>query len=208
VDWTKAERENDNEAAAPKRSIIIYAVPFMLRAIFVAYFVFRPPSPGVFCARAAGCYDVDFGSGIGDGTIAYYLPDGERSRQFPLKRVSSGVYTVVFDGDEHVEVLVEDKDYLICNDETTYIRTSFDQVQRHMNKWRDALHKAHEEELARQRAEEEARAKLEREQEEAIRAALRKQLEEQRDWPRSCGGARSPQTPCDCAPGDPLCSCL
>jgi hypothetical protein len=199
-----AEREHDKESAPPRRSIIIHAVPIILRAIFIMYVVFRPPTPGIFCASVAGCYDVDFGSGFGDGTIAYYHPDGERSRQFPLRRVSSGVYTVAFD-DERVEVLVEDKDYLICNDETTYVRTSLDQVPRHI----DALRRAHEEAVARKMAEKAARVWQERVREELTRATLRRMLEEDTHTCR-LPRQRSPRAEeaCHCPLGDPLCSCL
>jgi len=204
VQQTTARDEHGYEAAPPKRSLLVYVVPIVLRALVVLYVVLRPPNPGVFCAAGTGCFDIDFGNGIDHGTLAFYQLDGSLSRPFPLKRTSSDVYSAALESIEHVQLVVQDKDHLVRSGSVVYVRMPREQAYRQL----DALRKAHDDEVARKKAEDEARAKLEREIEEATRAALMKQLNEVQREPGRCGGARLSMQPCHCPPGDPLCSCL
>lgn len=230
MEQTKAEAQaqNNGEPATRKRSPLIYAIPAVLAVIVGAYLVLRPPSPGSFCSTATGCYEVDFGSGQSDGTIAFYLPGGARSRVFPLVRESSGVYTTTLIGDERIRLVLRDRDHIVRDDNAIYTRTPLDQVQRHLDAMLDNSQKEREEEkqvsdaeLARRVAEEKAKtqqlkidsllSQLARAQDEETRSKLTKQIEEEKAKQTKVEkppARTEPQKPCNCAPNDPLCSCL
>ncbi|HRI72586.1 MAG TPA: hypothetical protein PK156_50465 [Polyangium sp.] len=225
---TEAQAQNNGESATQKRSPLIYAVPAMLAVAAGAYVMLRPPSPGSFCSAATGCYEVDFGSGQSDGTIAFYLPGGARSRVFPLVRESSGVYTTTFIGNERIRLVLQDRDHLVRDDNAVYARTPLDQVQRHLDAVLDTAREKREvekaeagAELARRIAEEQMKAQqakidsllsqLTSAQDEETRSKIAKQLEEEKGKQMKMvkpPASKEPQKPCNCAPNDPLCSCL
>jgi len=224
-----SEQPNDSKATPQTRSPLIYAIPAALAVIAGVYLATRPPTGGVFCSMTTGCYEVEFDSGRDNGTIAFYLPSGARSRRFPLVRESSGVYTTSFIGDERMRFVMQDRDHLVRDDNAIYARTPLDKVQGHLDaaldegrKERDSAmgKQAAEAELARKIAEEKAKAQqakidnllsqLASAQDEETRSKLVKQLEEEKPKQLKTGppGRNEPAKPCNCAPNDPLCSCL
>ncbi len=229
VTQMNSEQPNDSKATPRTRSPLIYAIPAALAVVAGVYLVTRPPTGGVFCSMTTGCYEVEFESARDGGTIAFYFPGGARSRRFPLVRESSGVYTAAFIGDERMRFVVQDRDHLVRDDNAIYARTPLDNVQGHLDaaldvgrKERDSAMGKHaaQAEMERKRAEEEAKAQqakidnllsqLASAQDEERRSKLMKQLEEAKPRQTKTGSpARTPPTkPCNCAPNDPLCSCL
>lgn len=225
---TEAQSHKNTQAVTGKRSPLLYAIPALLAVAAGAYLVLRPPSPGAFCSASTGCYEVDFGSGQRDGTIAFYFPGGARSRLFPLVRESSGAYTTTFIGNERIRLVLQDRDHLVRDDNAIYARTPLDQVQRHLDAVLDTARKEravenaeNDAELARRIAEEQMKtqqakidsllSQLATAQDEETRSKLAKQLEEEKGKQMKIvkpPAQKEPQKPCNCAPNDPLCSCL
>lgn len=201
------------------RSPFLYAIPAVLVILAGMYFATRPPAGGVFCSPIAGCYDVNFGSGS-DGTIAFYLPGGERSRQFPLVRDQSGDYSASFMDNERLRLTIREGDRLVRDDDTTFTRTPPKDVPGIL----DAVRKAQAQEAEKRTIEESTKAvadakaqqakiasllaQLASAQDEATRAAVQKQLDDEQRKILKDGKSPGSAKPCNCNPSDPLCSCL
>jgi hypothetical protein len=144
-------------------------------------------------------------------------------------RESSGVYTTTFIGDEHIRLVLQDRDHIVRDDNAIYTRTPLDQVQRHLDAMVENAQKGRDSEvekqvaaaeLAKKRAEEEVRAQqtkidsllsqLASAQDEETRRKIAQQLEDAKTTHTNTEKSPTrtePQKPCACAPNDPLCSC-
>ncbi|MRG92817.1 hypothetical protein [Polyangium spumosum] len=222
-------RSNGKTAKGERRFVLFLYAAIVPIGLVVVYFMFvKPPSAGVFCSTSSGCYEADFGSGFGDGSIAFFLPGGARSKRLPLVRESRGVYGASFLGDARVRLVVEDDDHFVRDGETTYGRSAPDDVQRHLDAaLRDARREREREDAVRGAEEAEQTAKVRAKErqtkidslvsmlagakDETERTALEKRLAEERAKQAAEGGSAPASTtgkPCKCEPGDPLCSCL